>query len=55
MMKDNGQVIDKSRAAYITIYDLQGGPFPERALKMLEREVTKVAEAYNLAVTIVEE
>lgn len=44
------------RAIQIIIYDLQGGPFPEKAVHQLMRDVEKVAEAYDgLAITVVEE
>lgn len=48
--------VEYKRALYITIYDLQGGPFPERARLQIENDLQKVAEAYTgLAITVVEE
>lgn len=47
---------DYKRAVQIIIYDLQGGPFPEKAFAQLERDVQKVAEAYDgLAISVVRE
>lgn len=47
--------VDRKRAVSITIYDLQGGPFPEKAIQQLERDVEKVAQAFDglvISVTI---
>lgn len=45
---------DRVRAVEIVIYDLQGGPFPEKAAEQIERDVQKVAETYDgLAITVV--
>lgn len=47
---------DRKRAVYITIYDLQGGPFPEKAIQQIERDLEKVAQTYaGLAINVVEE
>jgi hypothetical protein len=47
---------ERKRAVSIVIYDLQGGPFPERAVQQIKTFVENIAEAYDgLAITIVEE
>lgn len=47
---------ERKRAVSIVVYDLQGGPFPEAAVQQLERDVEKVALAYDgLAITVVQE
>jgi hypothetical protein len=47
---------DRKRVVSIYVYDLQGGPFPEAALQQLERDVEKVAQAYNgLAISVIQE
>lgn len=43
------------RAVSVVVYDLQGGPFPEKALRDLERAAEQVAEAYGLALSISKE
>lgn len=47
---------ERKRAVSIVIYDMQGGPFPEKAISKLKLEVQNIAEQYDgLAITIVEE
>lgn len=49
-------VENRERAVHITIYDMQGGPFPEKAVEQLERDIEKIAQAYNgLAISITRE
>lgn len=44
------------RAIQIIVYDLQGGPFPEKAVNRLLREVEEVAQNYNgLAISVIQE
>lgn len=50
------EVPDRKRAVSIVVYDLQGGPFPEKAVNELERAAEKVAGAYTgLAITVTHE
>lgn len=50
------EVPDRKRAVSIVVYDLQGGPFPEKAVRELERAAERVAEAYSgLAISITTE
>ena len=47
---------DYRRAVSITIYDLQGGPFPEKAFKEIETTLEDIAGRYDgLAITAVRE
>lgn len=47
---------DRKRAVEIVVYDLQGGPFPEKAVAELELAAHRVAEKYGgLAITVVVE
>lgn len=49
-------VEDRQRGVQIIIYDMQGGPFPEKAAEQIERDVQKVAETYDgLAITVIRE
>ena len=42
--------IEKNRAWYICVYDLQGGPIHENAIRSLEEYAQEVAKKYNLAI-----
>lgn len=47
-------VPEYNRAVNITIYDLQGGPFPEEAVKEIESTLERVANTYKgLAISVV--
>lgn len=47
---------ERKRAVSIVVYDLQGGPFPEKAANELELAAHRVAEKYDgLAITVVQE
>lgn len=49
-------VENRDRAVHITIYDLQGGPFPERAFDQISRDLEKVAKTYDgLAISVTRE
>ena len=47
---------NRERIVTICVYDMQGGPFPEKAIEQIERDVEKVAQAYNgLAISVTRE
>lgn len=47
------EVPERKRAVSIVVYDLQGGPFPEKAVRELERAAERVAGTYSgLAITV---
>jgi hypothetical protein len=55
-MNDNTPVFqppEKTRALYLTLYDLQGGPLSERAKVALEQAASEIAEEYGLAINSV--
>jgi hypothetical protein len=46
----------RKSALYVAIYDLQGGPFPERAATAVEIALEDIARQYDgLAITVVKE
>jgi hypothetical protein len=42
--------LEKDRAWYLAVYDLQGGPIHAKAIQELQDFAEQIAEQYNLAI-----
>lgn len=43
------------RAISVIVYDMQGGPFPTKAMREIELVAERVADQYGLAISISKE